>query len=158
MALLDFSEIPPHTKTERGGWPLEVFALRFLEALGYLCKSGPTHGTGGGQDGIGENNATNEEGDTTPVRCLVRCKHNAHAKQWKGRSVGESDDRNIVNRVLQHGCGGVGFYSTEMTAGFESRLRGLQHRDSIKVKWCTPSQIELNFLNNGSTYPASTKR
>ena len=80
----------------------------FLSYLGYRIVEDPARGADGKKDLIVEEVLTGVAAEQT-IRWLVSCKHYAHT----GKSVPDSDEINILERLRQHGCDGfMGFYST----------------------------------------------
>lgn len=121
MTAIDFKEIPEAQKgAERDTF--EMLAAEFLRAMGLRILEGPSRGPDGGRDLLVEEVLAGALTQQQPRRWLVSCKHNAHS----GRSVSESDEQNIVDRLAQHACDGfLAFYSTGPSAALEARLRHL---------------------------------
>ena len=69
----------------------------------------------------------------------MSCKHFSHSKSGKGTSVGVEDETNISDRVRTFKCQGfIGFYSTVVSSGLNTRLENLveefkiYHRGNIE--------------------------
>ena len=88
----------------------EQFAVEVLRCAGFQIQTLPAYGTDGGKDFmVGYND----------VNYLVSCKHYI----CSGNHVGQDDEKNIGDRLLQFNATGfVGFYSTGITTGLQNRL------------------------------------
>lgn len=88
----------------------EKFAVEVLRCAGFQIQTEPAYGTDGGKDFIVSYN---------DVNYLVSCKHYIGS----GNHVGQDDEKNIADRLLQFNTTGfVGFYSTGITTGLQNRL------------------------------------
>lgn len=88
----------------------EKFAVTVLSHVGYVPLTLPAYGTDGGKDFI-------VEGQN--LKFIVSCKHYIKS----GRHVGQDDEQNIGDRILQHNVNGfIGFYSTGITSALQNRL------------------------------------
>lgn len=91
----------------------EKFSMYVLQSNGYYIISMPAYGIDGGKDLLVEKNN---------YRYLVSCKHFINS----GKHVGQDDEQNIVDRLVQHNVNGfIGFYSTGITTGLQNRLDGI---------------------------------
>jgi hypothetical protein len=62
------------------------------------------------------------------------CKHFSHSKSGKGTSVGVEDEINISDRVRSFKCFGfIGFYSTVVSSGLNTRLENLEKDFKFKI-------------------------
>ena len=87
----------------------EKFAVEVLRCVGFQICTMPAYGTDGGKDFIVSN----------PAKFIVSCKHYIGS----GNHVGQDDEKNISDRLLQFGVTGfIGFYSTGITTGLQNRL------------------------------------
>jgi hypothetical protein len=121
MSLIDFKEIPPANLSDGNQDAFELFARDFLDLLGYDVISEPNRGPDGGRD-FAVLETRRGIGGVSNVKWLVSCKHFAST----GRSVGLSDESDILERVSQHGCDCfIGVYSTIASAGLIQRLEGI---------------------------------
>jgi hypothetical protein len=124
--MLDFKEIPSPTEAA-GRDKFEEFCGEFFECYGLKVISGPNRGPDGGVDLILEETREGVQG-ASKLKWLASCKHNAHG----GKSVGEADDQNLVDRLTQHGClGFIGFYSTVPSSALENRINKLGFEKAI---------------------------
>jgi hypothetical protein len=122
MSVLDFKEIPQPGTASGEQDAFELFARDFLELLGFKTISGPDRGADGGRDLIVSETRKGAGGETH-VRWLVSCKHNAHS----GKSVCESDELNILDRVRSKKCTGfILVCSTLPSSGLIKRLEELR--------------------------------
>ncbi len=91
----------------------EHFAVEVLKCAGFQILSLPAYGTDGGKDFIVSYNS---------VRYIVSCKHYI----CSGNHVGQDDEKNISDRLLQFNAKGfIGFYSTGITSGLQNRLNAI---------------------------------
>lgn len=97
----------------------EFFAVDFLACLGFYTLTYPSRGTDGGKDALVEKDNK---------KWLVSCKH----YHTSTSSVGLSDEPSILDRVSQHGADGfIGFYSTVVSSGLQTRLEELERNVSL---------------------------
>ena len=88
----------------------EFFAIDFLAFEGFKILQSPSRGADAGLDGIVEYNN---------IKYLVSCKHYIKSN----KSVGTSDENNIIDRLVQHEAKGfIGFYSTLPSSSLVIRL------------------------------------
>lgn len=91
----------------------EKFAVAVLRQVGYIPITLPAYGIDSGKDFL-------VEGQN--IRYIVSCKHYIKS----GKHVGQDDEQNIGDRLLQHNANGfIGFYSTGITTGLQKRLDGI---------------------------------
>lgn len=130
MAAIDFKEIPCANTGDGEQDTFELFARDFVsEVLGLKILSQPNRGADGGKDFLAEEIQSGTVGETC-VRWLISCKHNAHS----GKSVSESDEQNIFDRVRQHDAQGfMGFYSTIASSGLGNRLDSFSNDFSVII-------------------------
>jgi hypothetical protein len=77
------------------------------------------------------------------LRWLVSCKHFAKS----GRSVAETDEPNIIERVRSFKCDGfIGFYSTIPSSGLNTRLMQLKGNNDIKDYRIFDDKLIENYL------------
>ena len=89
----------------------EKFAV--LRQVGYIPITLPAYGIDSGKDFLVERQN---------IRYIVSCKHYIKS----GKHVGQDDEQNIGDRLLQHNVNGfIGFYSTGITTGLQKRLDGI---------------------------------
>ena len=120
--ILDFREIPEANWGEGLQDTFELFARDFLSYMGYRIVEDPARGADGKKDLIVEEVLVGVASEQT-IRWLVSCKHYAHS----GRSVPDSDEINITERLGQHNCDGfMGFYSTLPAVSLQGVLKGVQ--------------------------------
>lgn len=91
----------------------EKFAVVVLRQVGYIPITLPAYGIDSGKDFLVERQN---------IRYIVSCKHYIKS----GKHVGQDDEQNIGDRLLQHNVNGfIGFYSTGITTGLQKRLDGI---------------------------------
>jgi len=91
----------------------EFFAIDFLAFKGFQILQSPSRGADGGLDGLVEYNG---------IKYLVSCKHFIVSN----KSVGTSDENNIVDRMVQHNANGfIGFYSTLPSSSLITRFNSI---------------------------------
>ncbi len=133
---VDFKEVAG------GGDDWESFSRDLLVMLGFAVEAPPNRGADGGKDLIVVEHLTGKLG-RYPFRWLVSCKHNAHS----GKSVSESDEPNLVERVVSHRCDGfMGLYSTVPSSGLAQRLHSLKSAGNLKDYRVLDSRIIENHL------------
>ena len=121
--ILDFTEIPEANKGGGLQDTFELFTRDFLQLLGYRIIESPDRGADGKRDLIVDEilSGINSE---VPLRWLVSCKHYAPS----GKAVSDSDEINIADRLMQHGCDGfMGIYSTLPATSLAGRLKRQKH-------------------------------
>lgn len=117
---LDFKEIPVANKGGGKQDTFELFARDVLSYLGYRIVEDPDRGADGKRDLIIDEVLQGVNSEHT-IRWLVSCKHYAHS----GKSVSDTDEINITERLAQHHCHGfMGFYSTLASSGLSGVLSG----------------------------------
>lgn len=140
--VLDFKEIPQANLGSGLQDTFELFARDFLEDVGFQIIQHPDRGADGKKDLIvGE--VRNGVGGKTQLRWLVSCKHNAHS----GKSVSDTDEPDIIDRVAAHKCQGfIGFYSTIPATSLNGKLHG--YSDKIEHMVYDREQIEKELLRH----------
>lgn len=136
--MLDFKELRPD------GEDLELLVRELALALGYEARW-----TGRGADG-GRDLVINEVGDELfggqRRPWLVSCKHTAHARDGRGRSVSGEDvgsDGGIVDAVNQHGAYGFLLVcSTQPSSALVARLEAVGQRRGIATHVWDGVQLE----------------
>ena len=138
MSILNFEEIPQANHANGKQDEFELFSRDFFAYLGYKIISEPDRGQDGGKDILIQETRKGIGGETNFL-WLVSCKHFAHSKSGKGTSVGVDDEINISDRVGAFKCCGfIGFYSTVVSSGLNTRLENLvenfkiYHRGNIE--------------------------
>ena len=120
--LVDFTEIP----ADGDAW--EMFTRDVLTTLGLAIESPPDRGADGGKDMLATEALSGPIGGHS-FRWLVSCKHMAHS----GKSVSESHEPNIIERVTSFGADGfLGVFSTLPSAGLNTRLRQLAQQKTLR--------------------------
>jgi hypothetical protein len=140
--IIDFTEIP---QANLGGGlqdTFELFTRDFLEDLGFEIIQHPDRGPDGKKDLIvGE--VRSGVGGKTSVRWLVSCKHFAHS----GKSVSDTDEPDITDRVAAHKCQGfIGVYSTIPATSLNVKLNG--YGDKICHQVYDRERIEKELLKH----------
>jgi len=121
-SVVNFKEIP------QDGEQWELFTRDLLQEQGFFIESPPNRGADGGRDLLISERLMGNLGNYE-FRWLVSCKHFAHSN----RSVGISDEDNILERVRGFGADGfIGFYSTVPSSGLINRLEQLKAAQDIK--------------------------
>lgn len=119
--ILDFKEIPEANSKNGLQDTFELFARDFLEYLGYKIITDPNRGPDGKVDLIVEEKYKGIATEMT-FRWLVSCKHYAHT----GKSVSDSNEINIQERLIQHNCDGfMGFYSTLCSSSLANLINSM---------------------------------
>lgn len=81
--------------------------------------------------------------NSSRIRWMVSCKHKSHS----GKSVNDSDEQDISDRVKVHNCKGfTGFYSTVISSPLGRKLKELEK--SFEVKVFDGESIETMLLKN----------
>ncbi|AZI66172.1 hypothetical protein EIB71_00085 [Kaistella daneshvariae] len=125
---LDFKEIPQASGGSGLQDTFELFARDFFEILGYEIIQHPDRGADGKKDLIIQETRTGVSG-TTKIKWLVSCKHYAHG----GKSVSDTDEPNILDRISVHNCDGfIGFYSTLPATSLGTNFEGLKKKTNIQ--------------------------
>jgi len=134
--LLDFREIV-------SGEQWELFARDFFVSQKFVIESAPGRGADGGKDLLISEQQTGIIG-SNKFTWLVSCKHYAQSE----KSVGVSDEANIVERVKQHKADGfLGFYSTLASSSLIDRLKSLgESKDIRDYKIFDSRMIENQFV------------
>ncbi len=126
---IDFTEIPPANKGGNGQDRFEQFACHFLETIGYKILTRPDRGPDRKKDFFVSETRPGIGGETN-IKWLVSCKHNARSN----KSVKDSDELLIIERLERHGCQGfLGFYSTIPAASLSDMLAGLEKRIEFTI-------------------------
>ena len=127
--LLNFKEIPQANTGNGDQDTFELFARDFLEILGYEILQHPDRGADGKKDLI-INEVRHGISGKTNIKWLVSCKHHAHS----GKSVSDTDEPNITDRVSVHECDGfLGFYSTLPATSLGKNFEGLKKKIAIEA-------------------------
>lgn len=127
--ILDFKEIPQANVATGQQDTFELFARDFLQTLGYKILQHPDRGADGKKDLIIQESRVGLSG-VTYIKWLVSCKHYAHS----GKSVSDTDEPNILDRIAVHKCDGfLGFYSTLPATSLGTNLEGLKSRAEIQL-------------------------
>lgn len=125
---LDFKEIPQANEGSGLQDTFELFSRDFFEILGYEIIQHPDRGADGKKDLIIQETRTGLSG-TTKIKWLVSCKHYAHS----GKSVSDTDEPNILDRISVHNCDGfIGFYSTLPATSLGNNFEGLKKKTNIQ--------------------------
>ncbi|MFF2909771.1 hypothetical protein [Paenibacillus sp. NPDC057934] len=144
MPALDFREIPRANGSNGQQDTFELLAKEFFRLLNMRIIIGPDRGQDGGRDLIVEEQRQGVLG-TTVFKWLVSCKHKAHSC----KSVLDSDEQDITDRVCSHGAKGfIGFYSTLPSSGLSSKLERLKQKRLLDYKIFDSSDIEAALLDN----------
>jgi len=142
--ILNFKEIPQANSGDGNQDTFELFARDFLEVLGYKIIQHPDRGADGKKDLIIQEIRYGISGSTT-IKWLVSCKHYAHS----GKSVNDTDEPNILDRVSVHKCDGfMGFYSTLPATSLGTNLTSLKSK--IEVEHFDNERIEKTLLDSPS--------
>ena len=111
----------------------EFFAIDFLAFQGFNILQLPSRGADEGLDGLVEYNN---------ITYLVSCKH--YIKSDK--SVGTSDENNIMDRLVQHKAKGfIGFYSTLPSTALLTRFKSYKEQHYEIVYFDKDSISDLTF-------------
>jgi len=125
---LDFKEIPQANEGSGLQDTFELFSRDFFEILGYEIIQHPDRGADGKKDLIIQETRIGLSG-TTKIKWLVSCKHYAHS----GKSVSDTDEPNILDRISVHNCDGfIGFYSTLPATSLGNNFEGLKKKTNIQ--------------------------
>jgi len=140
--IIDFKEIPVANSSSGLQDTFELFARDFLQDVGFNIVHHPDRGADGKKDMIVEE-IRDGVGGKTKVRWLVSCKHYAHS----GKSVSDTDEPDIIDRVHAHNCNGfIGVYSTLPATSLGAKLHGYSSR--IENIVYDRERIEKHLLTN----------
>jgi hypothetical protein len=141
--IIDFKEIPQANTGSGLQDTFELFSRDFLEDLGFEIIQHPDRGADGKKDLIvGE--IRNGVGGKTIIRWLVSCKHYIHS----GKSISDTDEPDIIDRVNAHKCKGfIGVYSTIPATSLNSKLQG--YASQIESIIYDRERIEKQLLSHG---------
>ena len=140
--LLDFKEISQANTGSGNQDSFELFARDFLKILGYEILQHPDRGADGKKNLIVRESRPGLSG-VSHIKWLVSCKHYAHS----GKSVSDTDEPNILDRVSVHECDGfIGFYSTLPSTSLGKNFEGLKKK--IEVQSIDKEQIETILLES----------
>lgn len=140
--ILNFKEIPQANGGDGLQDTFELFSRDFLQILGYKIIQHPDRGADGKKDLIVQETRIGISGETK-IKWLVSCKHYAHS----GKSVSDTDEPNILDRVSVHGCQGfLGFYSTLPATSLGKNLDSLKTR--IDTQHFDKERIEKTLLES----------
>lgn len=149
--ILDFKEIPQANFGNGDQDTFEFFARDFLEVLGYEIIQHPDRGADGKKDLIIQETRFGISGKTT-IKWLVSCKHYAHS----GKSISDTDEPNILDRVSVHECDGfLGFYSTIPATSLGTNLNSLKKK--IEIEYFDRERIEKVLLESPSGIKLSSR-
>ena len=138
--ILDFKEIPQANTGDGLQDTFELFARDFFHILGYEIIQNPDRGADGKKDLIIQEARVGLSG-TSHIKWLVSCKHYAHS----GKSISDTDEPNILDRISVHGCDGfIGFYSTLPATSLGKNFEGLKKKTEILS--FDREQIEMTLL------------
>lgn len=141
--IINFKEIPQANTGSGLQDTFELFSRDFLQYLGYRIVQDPDRGADGKKDLIVDEICKGVESEYT-VRWLVSCKHFAHS----GKSVSDTDEPNIIERLKQHNCDGfMGIYSTIAATSLSGLLNGIGHHIIFDHE-----KIESRLLRDSSGY------
>ncbi|MET4695218.1 restriction endonuclease [Endozoicomonas lisbonensis] len=119
---VDFKEIPQGNLPNGDQDAFELFARDLFEALGFKIVKEPSRGNDDRKDIIISEIREGEFG-SNEFNYLVSCKHYSHNK-ISNKSVGNSDEKDIVGRMRNNGCKGfIGFYSTISSDALQRELK-----------------------------------
>ena len=80
-------------------------------------------------------------------KCLVSCKHYAHA----GKAIGTQIEQNILDRVNSNQCNKfIGFYSTHPSSSLITMLEGLKLKNNLDYELFKNSDIESKLLDTNN--------
>lgn len=140
--IINFKEIPPANTGDGLQDTFELFSRDFLEDLGFEIIQHPDRGADGKKDIIVSETREGVAGKTI-IRWLVSCKHYAHS----GKSVSDTDEPDIIDRVNSHKCQGfIGIYSTLPSTSLSGKLAG--YADKIQSQIFDRERIEKTLLSN----------
>jgi len=101
----------------------EFFAIDFLAFKGFKILQSASRGADGGLDGLVEFNN---------IKYIVSCKHFIISN----KSVGTSDENNIIDRMVQHNAKGfIGFYSTLPSSSLLERFNSISANSNYFIKY-----------------------
>ena len=127
--ILDFKEIPEAHIPNGMQDTFEMFARDFFKEIGFTIDEGPDRGADNGRDLIVKERRIGLLGETEII-WLVSCKHKAHS----GKSILDSDEENILNRVHQnHADGFIGFYSTIPSSSLQKNIKNMLGESKYKI-------------------------
>lgn len=113
----------------------EFFAIDFLSSQGFQILQSPSRGADGGLDGLVEINN---------IKYLVSCKHFIISN----KSVGTSDENNIIDRMVQHKAEGfIGFYSTLLSSSLLERFNHICNNTDYSIEYYDKNRVS-NYLPN----------
>jgi len=143
--MIDFKELP------QDGTNFEQLIRELTLREGYI-----PHWTGVGSDG-GRDLIIEEsvEGLMQPPlsrKWLVSCKHNAHANQGNGKSVGLADINGLIDAFNSCGADGIILAcSTHPSSSVITRLREIESTKNISCKYWDGVDIEKRLMK-ANTY------
>lgn len=138
--ILDFKEIPQANTGNGDQDTFELFARDFLNMIGFVILQHPDRGADGKKDLIIQELRQGISG-VTKIKWLVSCKHYAHS----GKSVSDTDEPNILERLRVHECDGFfGFYSTLPATSLGNVIKGLEK--TIFIEAYDRERIETMLL------------
>ena len=138
-----------YTEIDEDGEIWELFTRDLLNELGFYIESSPSRGADAGKDLIAKEKIRGKIG-SYDFKWLVSCKHFAGSS----RSVSESHEQNILERVKDFGADGfIGFYSTIASSGLNSRLESLkQNSEIVDFQIFDRKLIESHLIQAGYSF------
>ena len=137
--MIDYKEI-------KGADDWELFCRDYLAAQRFVIEIPPGRGVDGGRDLLVKEQLKGILA-TRPFTWLVSCKHNAAS----GKSVGVSQETNIIDRLTQHNADGfIGFYSTIASSPLIDVLKDFREKEKIETfEIYDAARIEAGFHDIG---------
>lgn len=136
--IFDFREIPRANGGDGLQDTFELFCRDFFDSMGFIIEDHPDRGADGKKDLIISEKRIGILAETN-IRWLVSCKHFAHS----GKSVSDTHEPDISDRLLSHKCQGfIGFYSTIPATSLTNKLKNGNFQYSIFDK----ERIESHLL------------
>lgn len=140
--VINFKELPQANASDGLQDTFELFSRDFLEDLGFDIIQHPDRGADGKKDLIVSETRNGVAGKTV-VNWIVSCKHYAHS----GKSVSDTDEPDILDRVAAHKCHGfIGMYSTLAATSLSGKLNG--YKDKIEHQIFDRERIEKQLLSH----------
>ena len=142
----------------------ELFCEDILKAIGFTIVSRPARGPGQGKDIISLRTVDDEFDGRQIQRFLVECKHFAAS----GKSVYESDTKNILERTIRNGCDHyLLITSTEAGVTVRDQIEGINNSKDTVIRatsWYKNDLIKKIYENpsiweyyTGHRIPPQTK-
>jgi len=109
----------------------ELFCEDILKAIGFTIVSRPARGPGQGKDIICSRTVDDEFDGRQIQRFLVECKHFAAS----GKSVYESDTKNIIERTVRNNCDHyLLITSTEAGVTVRDQIESINNSETINIR------------------------